>query len=146
MAGSSHSYIDVKNWRKVVSAVLHLRVRESISSWYDLTVLLHSDANALTLIGEASDSAVFTARFKFLVDSPRSLRALREDSLAVRREVAVVDSWGWREGRERECHWVWAVWIGRRSGDMMDALLEDMVYGLCMRCVGGSAQLYWHRK
>lgn len=76
---------------------------------------LHSVAKASTFWGELSPSAVFTARLRDLVDSPRIFRALRDLSLDSSRVVAVEEREGRRDWRFRDCHAARADWRGVRS-------------------------------
>lgn len=78
-------------------------------------VVLHSLDSTSILSLDMSVSAVFTARLSDLVFSARVLRTLRDFSLDSRREEAVEESEGRREGRSRDCQEVRAVWRGAKS-------------------------------
>ena len=76
---------------------------------------LHSSARVSMLSLDMSASAVLMARLSDLVFSARDLRTLRDRSLDSRREEAVEESEGRREGRSSDCQEVRAVWRGARS-------------------------------
>ena len=77
---------------------------------------LHSSARVSMLSLDMSASAVMMARLSDLVfSSARDLRTLRDRSLDSRREEAVEESEGRREGRSSDCQEVRAVWRGARS-------------------------------
>ena len=65
---------------------------------------LHSSARVSMLSLDMSASAVLMARLSDLVFSARDLRTLRDRSLDSRREEAVEESEGRREGRSSDCH------------------------------------------